>query len=108
MSAGEKTLVQIEDIVEDEEKTIRTAFEDFKTAMQNVNIFLEKGSALISGTDESLFYLKNSLMVTAQNLERASENLNRLIELVADHPPQLLFGEPPVPRKVEPVAQEKP
>lgn len=103
MSAGENTLVQIEDIVEDEEKTIRTAFEDFKKAMQNANIFLEKGSALISGTDESLFYLKNSLMVTAQNLERASENLNRLIELVADHPPQLLFGEPPVPRTVEPV-----
>jgi len=108
MSAGENTLVQIEGIVEDKENTIRTAFEDFKTAMQNANIFLEKGSALISGTDESLFYLKNSLMVTAQNLERASENLNRLIDLVADHPPQLLFGEPPVPRTVEPVDQKKP
>lgn len=108
MSAGENTLVQIEDIVKDKGKTIRTAFEDFKKAMQNANIFLEKGSALISGTDESLFYLKNSLMVTAQNLERASENLNRLIELVADHPPQLFFGEPPVPRKIEPVDPEKP
>ena len=108
MSAGDNTLVQIEAIVEDEENTIRTAFEDFKKAMQNANIFLEKGSALISGTDESLFYLKNSLMVTAQNLEKASENLNRLIELVADHPPQLLFGKPPVPRKVEPLDQITP
>ncbi len=108
MSTGENTLVQIEAIVEDEENNIRTAFEDFKKAMQNANIFLEKGTALISVTDESIFYLKNSLLVTAQNLEKASENLNHLIELVADHPPQLFFGEPPIPRKVESLDQTTP
>jgi hypothetical protein len=37
-----------------------------------------------------------------QNLERTSENLNRISEILADQPSQLLFGEPPLPREVEP------
>lgn len=108
MSAGEKTLMQVEDIVKDEQNTIRTAFHDFKKAMENANVFLEKGADFIDGTDESLFYLRSSLMVTTQNLEKASDNLNRLLELVADHPPQLLFGGPPAPRELESPKQKKP
>ncbi len=108
MTAGEDTITQVQGIVKDEQDTVRTAFQDFRKAMQNANVLLEKGSALISGTDESLYYLKNSLLVTARNLERASENLNRLFELVAEHPPQLFFGQPPVPRKVETVGEETP
>jgi hypothetical protein len=41
------------------------------------------------------------LVVAAQNLELASENLNQLMELLADHPSQLLFGEPPKPRNLD-------
>jgi hypothetical protein len=40
--------------------------------------------------------------VSAQNLERASENLNRFMEVVADQPSQLIFGEPQPRRDMDP------
>ena len=50
--------------------------------------FLEKGTLLASGTNHSFSQLQRHLLVVAQNLGQASENLNRLIELLADHPSQ--------------------
>jgi len=41
------------------------------------------------------------MLVVARNLEKASENLERLIDLLADQPSQLMFGQPPAPRQVE-------
>ena len=38
----------------------------------------------------------------ASSLEKASANLNRLLDRISDQPSQLLFGEPPPPREVEP------
>ena len=102
----ERTLAQLEEMVTDNQQPIKTAVEDFGRAMRNANIFLEKGASLASGTDDSLMYLRRYLLVVAQNLEKASENLDRLIELIANQPSQLIFGEPPVPRKMEPEVPE--
>jgi len=101
------TIGRIQQMVAEKEKTIKTALEDFSLAMKNANILLEKGSSIITNTDDSLSHLKGHLLVVARNLERASENLNRLIDLIADQPSQLIFGEPPAPRKTEPVVHEK-
>jgi phospholipid/cholesterol/gamma-HCH transport system substrate-binding protein len=69
--------------------------------MHSANDFLKMGSALVSGTDESISNLMHHLLIVAHNLEEASQNLNRIMESLADQPSQLIFGEPPVPRKVE-------
>ena len=37
----------------------------------------------------------------ASSFEKASTNLNRLLDRIADQPSQLLFGEPPPPREIE-------
>jgi phospholipid/cholesterol/gamma-HCH transport system substrate-binding protein len=100
LNRAENTLEQVGGIVTDNTKTIKVVLEDFGKAAESANIFLEKGSSLVSGTNDSLSHLKRQLLVTGQHLEKATENLNRLIELVADQPSQLIFGEPPVPRKM--------
>jgi len=100
LDRAENTLEQVGGIVTDNTKTIKVVLEGFGKAAESANIFLEKGSSLVSGTNDSLSHLKRQLLVTGQHLEKATENLNRLIELVADQPSQLIFGEPPVPRKV--------
>jgi len=97
----ENTLAEVEGIIKENRQPVKGAVEDLEKAMENANIFLEKGASLASGTDDSLAYLRRYLLVVAQNLEKATENLNRLLELLAGQPSQLLFGEPPVPRKVE-------
>jgi phospholipid/cholesterol/gamma-HCH transport system substrate-binding protein len=97
----ENTIDRVERIVAEKEGTIKTAIDDFKKAMNNANIFLEEGSSLLSGTDDSLSHLMHHLLAMAQNLEKASENLNQMAELLADQPSQLIFGAPPMPRNVE-------
>lgn len=101
LSLLESNLVGMQGIISDNKKTIKSAIESFREAARNANALLEKGSSLVGETDSSLSHIKRHLLVVAQNLEKATENLNELIELLADQPSQLVFGEPPVPRKLE-------
>jgi phospholipid/cholesterol/gamma-HCH transport system substrate-binding protein len=97
----DKTIVRFDGIVEEKEKSIKAGIENFKLAMQRANVFLEKGSALMDGTDAAVTQLTQHLLIVAQNLEKASENLNQIMELLADQPSQLIFVAPPVPRNVD-------
>jgi phospholipid/cholesterol/gamma-HCH transport system substrate-binding protein len=100
LDKADRTLFRVEAIVSNKEQTIKTALDDFSQAMKNANIFLNKGSALVSGTDASVSQLMHHLLIAAQNLEKASDNLNQLLEVLAEQPSQLLFGEPPQPREI--------
>lgn len=62
------------------------------------------GSRLLVGTDVRMAELTRHLLTTIQNLERATENLNRLLENTAEDPSALIFSRP-VDEK--PVAREK-
>lgn len=97
----ENTLTRIEEIVANNEQTIKTTLGELKMAMENANKMFKEGSILVSGTDESLENFNRHQLVIAQNLERASENLNRLVELLSQQPSQLIFGQPPARRDVE-------
>lgn len=103
----EGSLDRVDGIVAEEEKTIKEAIGDFRRAMENANVLLKRGTLLVNKTDDSIGHLKRHLLVVAQNLEKASENLNQLIELVSDQPSQLIFGEPPPPRKVETSGEQR-
>ena len=103
----EKSLTRVEGITADSEEEIKTGIKDFRQAMENANLLLEKASSLITGTDESISQIKRHLLFFAQNLERASENLNRLIENLSEQPSQLIFDKPPTPRVVEPEISER-
>jgi ABC-type transporter Mla subunit MlaD len=104
LDEADRTLNRVEDIVIGKEETIKTALENFSRAMEKTNILLNKGTSLVSGTDASISELMQHLLVAAQNLELASQNLNQLMELLTDQPSQLLFGEPPKPRNVDAAA----
>lgn len=103
----EKTILRLEGITVEKEQSIKTAIEDFRLSMENANILLKKGNFLTDKTDDSISLLRGQFLIVAQNLEKASENLNRLIEIVADHPSQVMFGEPPIPRKVDQTEGER-
>jgi phospholipid/cholesterol/gamma-HCH transport system substrate-binding protein len=107
MNHVEKTILRLEGITAEKEQSIKTAIEDFRLSMENANILLKKGNFLTDKTDDSISQLRGQFIIIAQNLEKASENLNRLIEIVADHPSQFIFGQPPVPRKVDQTEGER-
>jgi phospholipid/cholesterol/gamma-HCH transport system substrate-binding protein len=101
LDKADRTLARVEGIVIGREETIKTALDNFSQAMEKANILLDKSTSLVSGTDASISELMQHLVVAAQNLKLASDNLSQLMELLADHPSQLLFGEPPKPRNLD-------
>jgi len=101
LDRADRTLGRVQGIVTGKEETIKAGLDNFNRAMENANVLLDKGTMLVRGTDASISELMHHLAVAAQNLEIASENLNQLMELLADHPAQLLFGKPPRPRNVD-------
>jgi phospholipid/cholesterol/gamma-HCH transport system substrate-binding protein len=98
---ADKTFAQAEAIMVDKGTVIRGALEGFREAVRNANVFLEKASSLAGGTEDTLSDMRTHLVATARNLETASETLNRVLEIIADQPSQILFGQPPPARGAE-------
>lgn len=106
VSAAERVFVNVEGIVADKQQAIRSAVDDFGKAVANANTLMEKSSSLVAGTDDTISHLRKNLIFTVQNLANASESLTRLIELLQDQPSQLLLGDPPLRRKIEPDSEK--
>jgi len=83
------------------EKELSEAIAGINQSMKNASLLVGEGAELIENTDSSINKLMLHLVLVLKNIEKASENLNRTLEVIADHPSQLLFGEPFPSRKVE-------
>ena len=101
LEEAENMILRMDGIVSEKEETIKVALDDFKRAMENANALMEKGNLLVDGTDDSISELMPHLLIVAQNLEKASDNLNRIMELLEEQPSQFIFGEPPEARTIE-------
>lgn len=94
VSRFNKTTARIDRIVLENEKGFTEAVSDFKSSMKNANIMLQNGTDLMRGSEDRFSNLQRHFLVTLQHLEKASDNLNRFVELIADQPSQLILGEP--------------
>jgi phospholipid/cholesterol/gamma-HCH transport system substrate-binding protein len=103
----EDTLNQVQGIIADKQEVIKRTIEDFGETGKNAKIFLQKGTALVTKTDDTISQLNRRFLAVIQNLEKAGENISQLTELLAEQPSQLLFGGAPQPRKLKPGPQEK-
>lgn len=97
-----QTVDRVDGLVVEKRQTISAALDDFGDAMEKANRLLERGTSVVDTTDASIVELRKYLVYTAQNLERASENLTRVTETLADQPSELIFGGAPPRREVEP------
>lgn len=80
----------LDKVVEQTRKTIRDA-----------DRLMNTSSVFIQNTDDRFHALQSHLLVTLMNLEKASENLNLLLEKVSDEPSALFFGEPAPVREAD-------
>lgn len=98
---AEKTFGRTESILVEGGDTFGQVLEDLREAARSAGVLFEKASSLAGGTEDTLSAMRSQLIATARNLERASRNLDRFMEVVAEQPSQLLFGQPPPERKVK-------
>jgi phospholipid/cholesterol/gamma-HCH transport system substrate-binding protein len=95
------TFDRAESIMVDKGDLLGEALEDFREATRRANALFDSASSLTGGAEDTLTAMRSQLVSTARNLERASRNLDRLMELVAEQPSQLFFGRPPPARDVK-------
>ena len=107
VSRFNKTTARIDRIVVENEKGFTEAVSDFKSSIKKANIMLQNGTDLIRGSEDRLGNLQRHLLVTLQHLEKASDNLNRFVELIADQPSQLILGEPLPARPARPTREDR-
>jgi len=95
------TLARVDRIVEHSEKPLEETVLELRTAVDRANELFSKGIVLMDGAGSGFTYLKGSLLTIGQNLENASENLNIVLENLANEPARFLLAEPPPPRELE-------
>ena len=98
LTHADNAFVGVERIVVENEGTIRGAIQEILEATKNANELLTRGAKMVDGSDDSIRQLRQELLVSAQNLAQATDNLNRFMEILADQPSQLLLGKPPKPK----------
>ena len=106
MDKVDKSLAGVEEIIAENRKAIKSNVEKFGAVLDNANMLLKDGSLVLKRSNESIFELTRQLSVSVGNIEKATDNMARLMETLADQPSQLLLGTPPVPKKVAPEMTE--
>jgi phospholipid/cholesterol/gamma-HCH transport system substrate-binding protein len=71
---------------------IEAIFGEVKETVKQMN-------QLVEGLDKRSLAVTNNIKATSENLKRASESLEMLIDRVYASPSDLLFGQPPPPRR---------
>ncbi len=71
---------------------VETILGDAKGAAKKMN-------QLVEGLDKGSLEITNNIRTTSENLKRASESLEMLIDRVYASPSDLLYGQPPPPRR---------
>lgn len=98
---AEKAFYRADSFLVERGGEIGKALEAFEEATAGVKVLLDNASSLVGGAEDTVALLRGNLVSTVRNLERASGELRRVLELVAEHPSQLFFGEPPPEREVK-------
>ncbi|MBI5843955.1 MAG: MCE family protein [Deltaproteobacteria bacterium] len=102
---------KVQALLDENRKSLRSTMAEINRVVEEARKMAESGqqaigdgSRLLVGADVRMAELTKHLLTTVQNLERATENLNRLLENTVEDPSALIFSRP-VDEK--PVAKEK-
>ncbi len=85
-------------ILAENRNQIKTALFNFRRSMEKADKLMGNTDALILKTDLRTQDVFQRVQATAHNLERASEELQQLLDLISAQPSLLLFGTPPRPK----------
>ena len=88
-----RTVSDLNRVVSGIEKDLEVVVSEARISVKSADTFLKEGTHLIKSSDNRFSSLQRYLLVTLQNLEKTSESLSNLANLLEDHPSQLIFGE---------------
>jgi hypothetical protein len=62
--------------------------------VEQIKLAMVTATGLLNNTDRQLVSVQQQIIATLQRMERATNTMNRFLELIASHPSQLVFGKP--------------
>ncbi|WP_462325689.1 MlaD family protein [Desulfoplanes sp.] len=95
-------LAGMNDFVRTNGPTVNATLHGLNGAVAQTTTFLSQGTSLVAGSKNNLEGMQKHLLVTIQNIEKASRELTRLLDKLNDQPSRLIMGDPPKPRVIEP------
>ncbi|MBF0224228.1 MAG: MCE family protein [Desulfobacterales bacterium] len=101
--------LKIDAIVSNNEEKVNDTFAEFQASAKKLNIAFDKGvdlvgqgETLVKDVDKRIVMLQTNLVLTLKQIEKISENINKLIESVTERPSKLIFtDDPPQERKIQ-------
>jgi phospholipid/cholesterol/gamma-HCH transport system substrate-binding protein len=93
-----KAFERFDQVVQKNEGELSKAVSQLTKSIEESGVFLTEGTKLVRKTDRTLEIIQQQMTATLQNLEQASQNLNRTTEKIADQPSLLIFSKPPIER----------
>jgi phospholipid/cholesterol/gamma-HCH transport system substrate-binding protein len=97
-----KVVGRVEGLVEKSEEPLHRSFTEMARTVGETGRLVKGLSDLTGETQGSISTLTRQLSSAAQNLEKATDDLNRLTEQLAEQPSLMIFGDPPPPRFPQP------
>ena len=85
------TFDSLDDMIRDNKNQLNNALVKLNQTLQETTALVQKGSGLVDNADTAVSNLEHHLLVTLYNIESAAENLNQLINVLANQPSQLDF-----------------
>jgi phospholipid/cholesterol/gamma-HCH transport system substrate-binding protein len=95
------TVGEARSMIEENRQSVRLAVAHLQELAEQAGAAAQQSAKLVASTEQSVAQLARHLTVAAQNVERASRNLDELLEELSRDPALLLRGEPPRPRSFE-------
>lgn len=92
---------RMDSISADSASGIRQSVESLSHAMATLDRTLQNSAHFIDGTYARINELQRQMTGMLMRMDSLAENMNRLVENVADQPAQLILGEPPAGKKIE-------
>jgi phospholipid/cholesterol/gamma-HCH transport system substrate-binding protein len=94
-------LARVDRLVAVNEPTLNATIQELHDAVSQTTTFVTQGTTMVAGSRDYLETMQKHLLVTLQNLEKASRGLNRLLDELEDQPSRLIMGDPPEPRVID-------
>ncbi|PIE69462.1 MAG: hypothetical protein CSA21_02195 [Deltaproteobacteria bacterium] len=91
-------LARVDSLIAANESTVNATLNKLHQAATQTTDLMAQSTAMIAQSSETVRTMQSHLLVTMQNLEKASRELNQVLEALKDQPSRLIMGAPPQPR----------
>lgn len=100
LSSSGELVDNLDNLIKSNTKEMVATLNEIQTMIKHSATFFKGAGQFVQQGETSLTQLQSQFLTISQSLERSSRNLEQLTKSLAENPSQLIFSQPPKPRKL--------